>query len=101
MRQSRVTATCLVICLSAFAALAPAAAATLPPGFTETLVAGGLLRPTAMAIAPDGRIFVCEQDGRLRVIRDGVLLAAPFHTLSVDGSGERGLLGVAFDPNFA
>jgi glucose/arabinose dehydrogenase len=101
MRQSRIAGTCLVICLGVLGTLAPATAATLPPGFTETLVAGGLVRPTAMAIAPDGRIFVCEQDGRLRVIRDGALLPTPFHTLSVNNSGERGLLGVAFDPNFA
>ena len=101
MRHSRVVATFLVICLSVLGTLAPATAATLPPGFTETLVADGLVRPTAMAIAPDGRIFVCEQDGRLRVIRDGALLDDPFHTLSVNNAGERGLLGVAFDPDFA
>jgi glucose/arabinose dehydrogenase len=100
MRHSRLAAAVLVTCLS-LATHAPASAATLPAGFTETLVASGLVRPTAMAIAPDGRIFVCEQDGRLRVIRDGVLLDAPFHTLSVNSSGERGLLGIAFDPNFA
>ena len=57
---------------------------------------------TAMAFAPDGRLFVCLQDGRLRVIdKNGVLLASSFVTLSVDSNGERGLLGVAFDPNFA
>src|SRR5947199_8368492 len=54
-----------------------------------------------MAIAPDGRIFVCSQSGALRVIKNGVLLATPFVTLSVDSVGERGLLSVAFDPNFA
>jgi glucose/arabinose dehydrogenase len=78
-------------------------AATLPAGFTESQwgsdMSGG---PTAMAFAPDGRLFVCLQDGHLRVIdKDGVLLANPFVTLSVDSNGERGLLGVAFDPNFA
>jgi len=57
--------------------------------------------PTAFAQAPDGRIFVCEQTGKLRVIKNGVLLATAFHTFSVDSSGERGLLGVAFDPAFA
>ena len=57
---------------------------------------------TAMAFAPDGRLFVCLQGGQVRVInKDGVLLANPFVTLSVDSNGERGLLGVAFDPNFA
>ena len=75
-------------------------AATLPAGFVETPITG-LSDPTAMEIAPDGRIFVCEQGGNLRVIKNGVLLPAPFMTLNVDPSGERGLLGIAFDPNFA
>jgi len=76
-------------------------AATLPSGFAETLVASGMTSPTAFAIAPDGRIFVCQQGGSLRVIQGGSLLPTPFMTLSVNSSGERGLLGVAFDPNFA
>ena len=75
-------------------------AATLPPGFTETIIQG-LSRPTAMEIAPDGRILVCEQGGRLRVIKNGALLATPFMILNVDSNGERGLLGIAFDPLFA
>jgi glucose/arabinose dehydrogenase len=78
-----------------------AAAATLPSGFTETPVATGLASPTAMQFAPDGRLFVCEQGGRLRVIKDGALLPTPFLTVTVNASGERGLLGVAFDPAFA
>src|SRR4029450_6590216 len=45
-------------------------------------------------------IFVCQQNGELRVIKNGALLATPFLTVTVDSSGERGLLGVAFDPNF-
>ncbi|HKE56926.1 MAG TPA: PQQ-dependent sugar dehydrogenase [Pyrinomonadaceae bacterium] len=75
-------------------------AATLPAGFSETSI-GGIASPTAMEIAPDGRIFVCQQGGSLRVIKNGALLSTPFMTLTVDSSGERGLLGVAFDPNFA
>ena len=76
-------------------------AANLPDGFTEVLVAENLGAPTAMAFAPDGRLFVCSQDGDLRVIKDGVLLPTPFVNLNVDSHGERGLLGVAFDPDFA
>lgn len=76
-------------------------AATVPSGFAETLVANGLSSPTAMDFAPDGRLFVCEQGGKLRVIKNGVLLANPFLSVTVNTSGERGLLGVAFDPNFA
>jgi len=78
-----------------------AAAATLPTGFSETMVSSGLSSPTAMDFAPDGRLFVCQQGGQLRVIKNGVLLATPFVTLTVDSSGERGLLGIAFDPSFA
>jgi glucose/arabinose dehydrogenase len=88
----------MVFALACFAL--SASATTLPPGFIETTVASGIASPTAMAIAPDGRIFVCSQSGALRVIKNGVLLATPFVTLSVDSVGERGLLGVAFDPNF-
>src|SRR5437667_7787221 len=83
-----------------FALSSSASATTLPSGFVETTVASGIASPTAMAIAPDGRIFVCSQSGALRVIKNGVLLATPFMTLSVDSVGERGLLGVAFDPYF-
>ena len=53
-----------------------------------------------MKFAPDGRLFVCQQSGKLRVVQNGTLLATPFLTLPVDGSAERGLLGVAFDPDF-
>ena len=75
----------------------------LPVGFEQSLVANGLSAPTTMALAPDGRIFVAEQAGKLRVIKDGQLLATPFVDRSgvVDPAGERGLLGVAFDPNFS
>jgi len=84
-----------------FLSFVPARGAVLPAGFTEAQVGGNLGAPTAMEIAPDGRIFVCLQNGQLRVIKNDVLLATPFVSLSVDSNGERGLLGVAFDPQFA
>jgi len=76
--------------------------ANLPTGFGETQI-NGLSNPTAMALHPDGRIFVCEQSGALRVIKNGALLPTPFTTISVNspGGSERGLLGIAFDPNYA
>ena len=76
------------------------AAATLPAGFTETMITNGLSSPTAMDFAPDGRLFVCLQGGDLRVIKTGALLSTPFLHQNVDSNGERGLLGIAFDPNF-
>jgi glucose/arabinose dehydrogenase len=80
---------------------APTLAATLPDGYAETRYASGISRAVAMEFAPDGRLFVCEQGGSLRVIKDGVLLPDPFVTLDVSDISERGLLGVAFDPAFA
>src|SRR5437762_8542849 len=92
----------LVIAASLAFVSSRATAATLPPGFTETQFGSNLSgSPTAMAFAPDGRLFVCQQGGELRVIKNGSLLGTPFVTLTVDSSGERGLLGIAFDPNFA
>jgi glucose/arabinose dehydrogenase len=88
-------ALCLILC-----ATLQARAATVPAGFTDTLVAGELSSATAMAIAPDGRIFICLQGGALRVVKNGALLPTPFLTVAVNAQGERGLLGVAFDPNF-
>lgn len=77
-------------------------AATLPAGFTESQFGGNVgASPTAMAFAPDGRLFVCLQGGQVRIIKNGALLATPFVTIPVTFSGERGLLGVAFDPNFS
>jgi glucose/arabinose dehydrogenase len=78
-----------------------AAPATVPTGFAETRVVNGLTSPTAMAFAPDGRLFVSEQGGRVRVIKNGALLPTPFLSVTVNSAGERGLLGIAFDPAFA
>jgi glucose/arabinose dehydrogenase len=74
--------------------------AALPPGFSTQTFASPLPSPTAMAFAPDGRLFVCLQTGALRVVKGGLLLTKPFITLNVDSNGERGLLGVAFDSAF-
>ena len=52
----------------------------------------GLASPTAMQFAPDGRLFVAEQVGRLRVIENGYCCLTPFLTVTVSSSGERGLL---------
>ena len=91
----------LVVAASFILVSACAIAANLPTGFTEVQVGGNLSGSlTAMAFAPDGRLFVCQQGGQLRVIKNGVLLSTPFVSLTVDSSGERGLLGIALDPNF-
>src|SRR5205809_540339 len=72
----------------------------LPAGFNETTVVSGLPAPSAMEFSPDGRLFVLEQTGDVQLARpDGTAFTA-LH-LNVDSSGERGLLGIAFDPGYA
>jgi glucose/arabinose dehydrogenase len=75
---------------------------TAPPGIVRDAgYVSGLDGATAFAPTPDGRWLVAEQGGALRVVKGGVLLAAPFVQLGVDARGERGLIGVAVDPDFA
>src|SRR3954465_4110559 len=74
--------------------------ATVPAGFTETLVASGLTAPTAMTFAPDGRLFVTQQTGEIKLIKNGALLPTNFATVSVNSELERGLLGVTVGPTF-
>src|SRR5688572_19001801 len=64
-------------------------------------VARGLDVPWAIAFAPDGRIFVSERVGRIRVIEGGTLRAEPWATLPVAAQGEAGLMGIALAPDFA
>lgn len=73
----------------------------LPQGFVRTAFVPSLPSlATTMAFAPDGRLFICLQDGGLRVVKNGVLLPQPFVTVPTSANGERGLLGVTFHPNF-
>ncbi len=92
--------------LALFAVAAPAprlGAQTLPPGFRDSIVFSGLTQPTAIAFSPDGRVFVAEKSGLIKVFAS---LTATTPTLFADLSTnvynywDRGLLGLALDPGF-
>jgi glucose/arabinose dehydrogenase len=73
---------------------------TFPPGFSQVKV-GTVYYPTALAKTPDGRIFVCEKAGRVKVVKNGVILSTAFVQLNnVEETNERGLGGIAIDPDF-
>jgi glucose/arabinose dehydrogenase len=76
-------------------------AASLPANFAETTVASGLSAPSLLQIAPDGRVFVTEQGGRIRIVREGQPVVTFFTVPGVQSANERGLQGLAFDPNYA
>ncbi len=66
-----------------------------------TVVVGGLEVPWALAFATDGRLFITERPGRIRIVANGRLAPQPLATLPVAARGEGGLMGLALDPEFA
>jgi glucose/arabinose dehydrogenase len=90
------------------ATIAPAATTAFDPtkvAIGVQLVKGGFTNPLLVTSPRDGtnRLFVVEQAGVIRVIKNGVTLPTPFLDLRgrISSGGERGLLGLAFHPNFA
>jgi glucose/arabinose dehydrogenase len=98
--------TLLILAVLAAAALvagAVASAADYPAGFEERTMVSGLTEPTNVAWAPDGRMFVVEKRGTLKVVPPGGTTAATILDISarVNDYKDRGLLGLALDSNFA
>jgi glucose/arabinose dehydrogenase len=95
----------LLLLLTLVASLPPevARAATLPAGFQETVVFSGLVNPTTVRFASDGRVFVAEKSGLIKVFDN---LNDPTPTVFADlrtnvhNFWDRGLLGLALDPDF-
>jgi glucose/arabinose dehydrogenase len=89
--------------LVALTAQAPARGSTLPTGFTDSVVLGGLSNPTVVQFATDGRVFVGQKNGVIKVFQN-LTDTSPdtFADLStkVHDYWDRGLLGLALDPNF-
>ena len=99
--EKKYAITSLLLPLFLFFLSLSASAQSLPANFQRVQVASGISSPAALAFLPDGRILVCQETGQLRVIKNGSLLSTPAITLSVNASGERGLIGIAVDPSFA
>jgi glucose/arabinose dehydrogenase len=84
-------------------AAATTTAATLPSNFQESIVFSGLDHPTAIRFARDGRVFVAQKNGVIKVFASlTASTATTFADLStaVDNYWDRGLLGLELDPNF-
>jgi glucose/arabinose dehydrogenase len=73
----------------------------LLPDFKRIQVGGDIPNPTVIAFAPDGRIFIAQQSGTIRIIKNDSLLINPFYKVKVNVKGERGLIGMTLDPDFA
>ena len=91
-------------CLRAFASLALLMATSSAQALDGQVVVSGLTAPLQLtAPVGDSRSFIVEKGGLIKVLSGGAVQATPFLDLSgqVATAGERGLLGLAFDPNFA
>src|SRR5215470_16642401 len=81
----------------------PAGASTLPSGFRDSVVLSGLTNPTVLQFAPDGRIFVGQKNGVIKVyqsLTDTNPVTVADLSAEVDDYWDRGLLGLAIDPQF-
>lgn len=85
-----------------FFALATGFGASVPAGFKTETIAEGLNAGAALTVGPDGTVFLAEQTGHIRLIREGVLMEAPLLDLSarVDTHWERGLIGLQLHPEY-
>jgi putative cell wall-binding protein/glucose/arabinose dehydrogenase len=97
---------CLLTVLAVLTAAPPSQGVAAPPAVSIRLLAAWRVpAPVGIEDAGDGsgRLFIVEQAGRIRVVRNGVLSARPFLDIRsrVTAGGERGLLGLAFPPGFA
>ena len=100
-RRGWLTAALLTVTALAIAAT-PALAAV--PSLRATIVQRNLEHPWDIAFAPDGRMFVTERAGRIRVFASGAPGAALRRTFTIPGvraRGEAGAMGLALDPRFA
>jgi glucose/arabinose dehydrogenase len=95
----------LVACLTVLTAagLVEGDSGTPLPHFRAEVVASGLVTPWSLAFTPDGRLFIAERNGRIRVVEGG-LREAPWATVAAYDAPERsyetGLMGLAIDPGF-
>ncbi len=74
--------------------------ATINIGFEQTTVVSGLSQPVDFRFLPDGQIAIAEKTGAIKVVDDGELQSQPIVVMPVSSQNERGIGGIAVDPDF-
>jgi glucose/arabinose dehydrogenase len=104
-RACRAAVVSATVCLVGFVSAVPAGAITLPPDFVAENAAPGVAwnTPVNLAFLPDGRMLVAEKRGRVYIVTNGVRNSTPIWSREAEvlNNGDRGLLSIAVDPNFA
>lgn len=103
-RRTRLVRLAVAALLTAPLLVVPAGPAQAAASITWVSSASGLAQPTQVTSARDGvnRLFVVEKAGRVRIVKNGKVLAKPFLDITsrVNDAGEGGLLSIAFHPHF-
>ena len=93
-----------IVCVAAGILFPHATHAAVPPGFVNEAYASGFTFPVGVTFdPPTGRMFVLEKRGKVWIRQNNVTLQPPFIDLvdEVHDAGDKGLLGIALDPNFS
>lgn len=90
-----------VVIAGFFFFLASPVSAVPPKGFVSERLTDVPFLATDVEFSPDGRLFALDQRGNVWIVENGTLSSTPFLTLKVSSDRERGLLGIAFHPDFA
>ncbi len=104
MKRVRIAGVSLLLLLTASVSVeSPTASATDPPsGFQATVIADTqIFAPTLMAFTPEGHIVIAGQNGKVKVWSGSAVSTTPYLSLTVATTSDRGVLGIAFDPNYA
>ena len=104
MKQVRIACVGLLLLLTASVSVeTPVASAANPPsGFQATIIANTqIFAPTLMSFTPEENIVIAGQNGKVRVWSGGAVSTTPYLSLTVASSSDRGILGIAYDPNYA
>ncbi|MDQ3008257.1 MAG: PQQ-dependent sugar dehydrogenase, partial [bacterium] len=94
----------LLFSLVFLAAFSSPVSSAPPVEFEKSVLVENLNQPTAFRFLPDGRIFISEKEGAIKVVDNGVISNEPVVTMVVletDAADERGVLGIEPDPDFA
>lgn len=104
MKRIRGACVSLLLLLTALVAVeAPnAMATTTPSGFQATIIANNqIFAPTLMSFTPEGRIVIAQQNGKVKVWNGTTVSTTPYLSLTVESSSDRGIFGIAYDPDYA
>ena len=104
MKRVRIACVSLLLLLTALVSFdSPTASATTPPsGFQAKIIANSqIFAPTLMSFTPEGHIVIAQQNGKVKIWSGSTVSTTAYLSLTVESTSDRGIFGIAYDPNYA